>query len=128
MAAPTSPLVRDVRAGVLHDDAVEREAPTHSPVTVRNRRNCSAVYSRAWWNHDAAIVEALDRVRAALRTMWEQTVGSGSLPSISSRLAALRERLLERADLMAVLDAWQRSHDAVEQMRARIGDVPREAR
>ena len=28
----------------------------------------------------------------ALRTMWEQTVGSGSLPSISSRLAALRER------------------------------------
>ena len=44
MAAPTSPLVRDVRAGVLHDDAVEREAPTHSPVTVRNRRNCSAVY------------------------------------------------------------------------------------
>ena len=44
MAAPTSPLVRDVRAGVLHDDAVDGEGPTRPPVTVRNRRNCSAVY------------------------------------------------------------------------------------
>ena len=69
----------------------------------------------------------------ALHVLWEDlaevrtvAVRPGSIRTgVGSAILA---SLLERADLMAVLDAWQRSHDAVEQMRARIGDVPREAR
>lgn len=76
--------------------------------------------SRAWWTQDAAIMEALDRVIVELRAMWEQTVGSGALSSIPLRLAALRERLLDRDDLASVLAAWRETPAAVDRMRAHI--------
>lgn len=84
--------------------------------------------SRAWWMHDAAIVEVLDQVHLELRLMWEQTVGHRALSSIPLRLAALRESLLDGEDLASVLAAWRETPTAVDRMRAHISATREEVR
>lgn len=53
MAAPTSPLVCDVKPGELHDRALEREHARAAPVVAGLKRNWMAVYN-IFVEHDDA--------------------------------------------------------------------------
>lgn len=82
--------------------------------------------SPTWWRDDASIWAGLETLRRTMHVTWAAMVPGREGEAPETRLATLRDALLEPNDLSAVLSAWRELPHAVASAAKRMETIFRE--